>query len=342
MNLESQTIYEQFLESHDAAEWSRAVAQLRPSIHEVDRSATAIWFAFYPLPLWSALEQAEDEAKLAQKLLLRGEYRLDAQIDSSHAFLYGHRFWPQVKKALAERAAQSDGGPEQLSLMGEIERLAKQAAGGATAQESLLIGISAVALMTLRQVGLAAFAAAPGTTYLDAKKSPEQILRERARDDSQGLLGSLLRTTDKRWTVTWDEGDEAARFGMIDRQEIASAAATDKRDWSLVDERCTINEGRIPVQCRSASCGTCWIGVLGGAEKLSEVSPRERRQLREFGYLDTAEARPLVRLACQAQGRGAVSIVIPPWNGVFGKYLDGAQSSSPDAQIPPDGMQASD
>jgi len=29
----------------------------------------------------------------------------------------------------------------------------------------------------------------------------------------------------------------------------------------------------------------------------------------------------LIRLACQAQTYGAVSIVIPPWNGVFGKYL---------------------
>ena len=29
----------------------------------------------------------------------------------------------------------------------------------------------------------------------------------------------------------------------------------------------------------------------------------------------------LIRLACQAQAQGAVSIVIPPWNGVFGKYL---------------------
>jgi len=29
----------------------------------------------------------------------------------------------------------------------------------------------------------------------------------------------------------------------------------------------------------------------------------------------------LIRLACQAQARGAVSVVIPPWNGQFGKYL---------------------
>ena len=60
---------------------------------------------------------------------------------------------------------------------------------------------------------------------------------------------------------------------------------------------------------------------MGGAEKLSEVAPLERRAMREFGYIDTDEPKPIIRLACQAQAFGAVSIVIPPWNGVFGKFL---------------------
>jgi ferredoxin len=185
------------------------------------------------------------------------------------------------------------------------------------------LGITAIALMTLRQVGLAAFTASPGEVRLEgkhARQSPDRIVQERARDDSQGLLG-FLRTTDKRWTVVWNERDPTARFQMIQHQEVASAAATDKRDWSQVDPRCTIDEGPIPVQCRSASCGTCWVGVLGGAEKLSAVSPRERKAMQLFGYIDTEDPQPIIRLACQAQGEGAVSIVIPSWNGVFGKYL---------------------
>jgi hypothetical protein len=36
-----------------------------------------------------------------------------------------------------------------------------------------------------------------------------------------------------------------------------------------------------------------------------------------FGEEDTAH--PRVRLACQAKAFGNVSLVIPPWNGVFGK-----------------------
>lgn len=60
--------------------------------------------------------------------------------------------------------------------------------------------------------------------------------------------------------------------------------------------------------------------MLGGAEKLSPVSERdEGRRMKVFGYADTAEPTPLLRLACQARAHGAVSIVIPPWNGMFGK-----------------------
>ena len=64
-----------------------------------------------------------------------------------------------------------------------------------------------------------------------------------------------------------------------------------------------------------------WRGVLGGAEKLADVAAREGKKIKEFGYIDTAEPKPLIRLACQAQAGGAISVVIPPWNGQFGKYL---------------------
>jgi ferredoxin len=175
----------------------------------------------------------------------------------------------------------------------------------------------------LQQVGLDAFRSAPGRVMIDdahAGKTPEQILRDRARDDSQGLLG-FLRTTDKRWTVVWDENKDDRRFRVVDRQEVASGAATDKRPWHEVDSRCTVDEGPIPVQCRSASCGTCWVGVLGGAEKLSAVEARERKLMPLLGYIETDDPKPLIRLSCQARAAGAVSVVIPPWNGYFGKYL---------------------
>jgi uncharacterized 2Fe-2S/4Fe-4S cluster protein (DUF4445 family) len=63
--------------------------------------------------------------------------------------------------------------------------------------------------------------------------------------------------------------------------------------------------------------------VLGGQEKLTEVARRERRQVKVFGYRQPADPKPFLRLACQARASGNVTIVIPPWNGVFGKKIYG-------------------
>src|SRR2546423_927388 len=237
MRSKTETPLELFLNEHDDEAWREAVAELTHATHEVDRTATRIWFHFFPVALLRAFEQAEDPAKLAQELLMQGKWFLKDQVDSSHTFLYGHRFWPEVKRAVA-RAAEAKETITERSLAG--------------------------------------------------------VVREVAR-------------------------------------EVASGAATDKRPWHELDTRCTVNEGPIPVQCRSASCGTCWVGVLGGAEKLSETDWRERKMMPLFGYIETSEARPLIRLSCQAKAAGAVSVVIPPWNGYFGKYLKRQKEDSAEA-----------
>lgn len=313
------TSFEAFLKQHDEEAWSAALTTLLRSIHEVDRNATQIWFSFYPLSLFQALEQAEDPETLSQRLLMQGNYRLKDQIDSSHTFLYGHRYWPEVKNAVQNHAREFSG---MASLSDQVVSVAQQVAKQLKVDPSLVIGITAVAFMTIRQAGLAAVEAAPGKMLIDkkyARKSPAEVLRERAVDDSQGFF-SFLKTVDKKWTVTYDENDDRARYRMNHMQDLAWGAADDRsRNWREVDPRRI--EGPIPVECRSASCGTCWVGVLGGAEKLTDVAAREGKKIKEFGYVDTAESKPLIRLACQAQALGAVSIVIPPWNGVFGKYL---------------------
>jgi ferredoxin len=315
------TPFEHFLYQQDEESWSATLTTLLRSIHEVDRNATQIWFSFYPLALFQALEQAEDPETLAQQVLMQGNYYLKDQIDSSHTFLYGHRYWPDVKSAVQKHAREFSPG-ETRSLADQILSVAQEAAKQAKVDQSLTIGITAVAFMTIRQAGLAAFENAPGKILIDkkhARKSPGEVLRERAIDDKQGLLG-FLRTVDKKWTVTYDENDERAKYRLNHVQDLAWGAAGDRsRNWREIDPRRV--EGPIPVECRSASCGTCWVGVLGGAEKLSDVATREGKKIKEFGYIDTSESKPLIRLACQAQALGAVSIVIPPWNGVFGKYL---------------------
>jgi ferredoxin len=312
--------FEIFLNQHEEEAWAATLTTLLRSIHEVDKNATQIWFAFYPVALFRAFQAAEDPELLAQELLMRGVYPLKEQVDSSHRFLYGHRYWPEVKQAIETFAANFDSAGLQLS--DQILKIAREVAQKLKVDESLLVGITAVGFMTMQQAGLAAFKSAAGAMLLDkkfAKKSPEQVLRERAVDDSQGLFG-FLKTVDKKWTVTYDETDQQASYKMNHDQDMAWGASDDRtRDWRAIDERRP--EGPIPVECRSASCGTCWVGVLGGAEKLSDVAVREGKKIKEFGYIDTVEPKPLIRLACQAKTYGAVSIVIPPWNGVFGKYL---------------------
>jgi ferredoxin len=335
--MNSKTPLEIFLNEHDDEAWRAAVAELLPSIHEVDRTATQIWFYFFPVALLRAFEQAEDPEALARELLMQGKWLLRDQVDSSHTFLYGHRLWPEVKRAVV-RAAEVKDAPAGRSLAEVVREVACSVAAERGVDESLAIGIVMIGLMTLQQVGLAEFKRTTGEVLIDrrhARRTPEEILRERAKDDGQGLFG-FLRTTDKRWTVVWDENADDRRFRALHMQELASGAATDKRPWHEVDTRCTVNEGPIPVQCRSASCGTCWVGVLGGAEKLSEVDWRERKMMPLFGYIETDESRPVIRLSCQARAAGAVSVVIPPWNGYFGKYLKrrrggAAQSEEPEA-----------
>jgi ferredoxin len=316
------TPFENFLNQHDEEAWSATLTTLLRSIHEVDQNATQIWFAFYPLSLFQALRQAEDSARLRQQLLMQGTYDLKDQIDSSHTFLYGHRHWPEVKKAVEQHAQEFRSSSFDAALADQILAVAEQVARQVKTDRALTVGITAVAFMTVQQAGLEEFEKAPGKMLIDdrhARKSPEQVLRERAKDDSQGLLG-FLRTVNKKWTVTYDENDDRATYRMNHVQDLAWGAAEDRsRNWREIDPRRV--EGPIPVECRSASCGTCWVGVLGGAEKLSDVAAREGKKIKEFGYIDTSEPKPLIRLACQAQTHGAVSIVIPPWNGVFGKYL---------------------
>src|SRR3982751_1206551 len=94
----AKTDFETFLNEHDEEAWSATITTLLRAIHEVDKNATQIWFSFFPLSLFRALEQVPDRQKLEHELLLRGKWYLKDQIDDSHTFLYGHRYWPRVKE----------------------------------------------------------------------------------------------------------------------------------------------------------------------------------------------------------------------------------------------------
>jgi ferredoxin len=314
--------FEAFLDTFDEAAWLETLSEMLPEMHKVERNAVQIWFRFYPLSLHRYLKGAEDRQKAIQKFVLQGNYELANQIDSSHRFLYGHRFWKEAKTVVLKHAESFV--VENADLKTEARAIAREVAQAAKTTECTGVGISLVALMTLVQVGADAFSATDGTVNLDSRiaaKSAKQVLEERARDDSQGLFG-FLKTVDKKFSVTYDEAEPKAKFRIINDEQIATAAARDQsRNWLENDSRCI--EGVIPVECRSAACGTCWVGVLGGQEKLSEVAPLERKQMKIFGYNQPDDEKPFLRLSCQAKAHGNASIVIPPWNGVFGKKVYG-------------------
>jgi ferredoxin len=74
----------------------------------------------------------------------------------------------------------------------------------------------------------------------------------------------------------------------------------------LCDERCA----PVPFSCRSASCGTCRVEVLQGADLLDPPGEEELVVLRVFGHVPGA-----YRLACQAKfrtvaGPGAEALVL--------------------------------
>ena len=311
--VQKQSAFESFLAQQDEKSWSEALDILLPLVHPVDQDGTRIWFGFWPLQLHQIVQESDDLERTAQKLELRGGYRLEKQLDASLDFLYGSRYWSEVHEAVcthAESSASGDG-----SLADQIQAIANKTASKLQVPESHLIGITAVALMVLRQIGRDAFSAKSLKTP-ERKTSPERVLRARSRQ-RKGLLG-FLRTVDARHTVTFNEQDKSARFQAIHGQDISMAAGKDERDYQSVDPRRI--GGPIPFQCRVANCGTCWIGVLGGKEKLSEISNFEKERLKYFGYdfgNSEQETHPPIRLACQAKCLGDVSIAIAPWNGIL-------------------------
>jgi ferredoxin len=317
-------MFESFLKQHDQAAWTRAVDALLPDIHEVDRNATQIWFHFYPLALAEAIAEIPDRAELERTLRLDGNYRLAEQSDTSHWFLFGHRYWPQVKAAIIRRA-ESGTAPTSLDLPAVVREIAREAG----ADIPLILGITAVGLMTVHQMGLAAFCAGSGPAgslrqgagaraghYVH--NTPAQVLAARRKNDRQGIA-ALWRGIRAQYTVTFDERDRDARFTLISQQHLTTASANDTRKREPGPRNCL--EGPIPVECRTASCGTCWVGILGGRERLSDVETLESKRMKEFGYINTAEPKPLIRLACSALASGNVSIVIPPWNGFIGQRV---------------------
>jgi hypothetical protein len=273
--------------------------------NKIDRDAVRIWFATWPVLVRELLGDGADTPRLQQFFQMNGSFRLEQLADRSHRFLYGHRYWHLVKKALASQAE----GDRYL----RIEKAAKES--GAPMEYAL--AMAAIAQMTLEQCG---------PSFLSSEYVPEpkgDFVLDRASAYRPSLM-ERLKGKSGCDRVIFDERDQDGWFPIVATQEITTGAELDKRPFHDTDARCYEGMGPIPVDCRSGSCGTCWVGIVGGNENLDPVEEFERKRMEYFGYWDSGFVdsncpRPLIRLACQARANGSVSIVIPPWNGVFGR-----------------------
>lgn len=308
----------EFLEAQSQKAWLEALDEIGASIHEVDRNATRIWFAFWPLELREALAERGDADEMARIMDLEGQWRLEDQMDSAVSFLYGAHYWSPLKKAVLTR----DRG--EATLAETIRAIASRVAESENVAVGLVIGIAAVALMTLRQVGYEAFERSAGTPaegeLLD--ENPERVVKNRKRESRDGLL-TFLKGVNRRWDVRWNERSGNGTFRAINGQDIAMAGDAVEGDFRSLDYRRIA--GPVPVECRVGSCGYCWVGILEGRDKLSEMTEFERERLRYFGYdtvNDADDEHPLIRLACQSQCHGDVTLAINSWNGELNRRHD--------------------
>lgn len=261
----------EFLRRHDDEAWAAIVASLLPDVHPVDQNALRVWFAFYPVKLFRML--TEDEARARQDCLLNGRYRLADHIHTSHWFFYGHRFWPKVQKAMLTDLRT----PPRTTL----ENYIRQAARRTGLDPGLALGITAVAYATLQQVGEEAFSTPPPPMDVPPLE-PELIVAERRRPEPRTLWDMLLRSEiNQTYTIRFDEQNPAAKFQAISGQPLTMAAGQmpNAASYKEKDPRCVA--GPIPTECQTGACGTCWIGVLSGAENLSAITPFEVTRLKK-------------------------------------------------------------
>ena len=311
-----------FLEAQSQDAWLRALDEIGPSIHPVDREATRIWFAFWPLELNDALAESKDPKEpmeIARLMDLEGNWRLEEQLDSSVSFLYGAHYWARVKNAVLAEADATTG-----SLAATIRSIAQKIGAAERVDPSLLMGIAAVGLMMFRQIGFERIERSKDTKATPPllPQDPAKVLARRERKSADGLF-TFLKGVNRKWDVRWEEKRTDGVFRAINGQDLAMAGGDTGSDFRHLDYRRPA--GPVPVECRVGSCGYCWVGLLAGRENLSPMTSFERERLRYFGYdavNDIKDANPLIRLACQSQCQGDVTLTISPWNGELNRRHD--------------------
>ena len=92
------------------------------------------------------------------------------------------------------------------------------------------------------------------------------------------------------------ENEFERRFALINTQHLTTAAATTSAITTRANRAVSLGRALFPLSVAPASCGTCWVGVLAGAEKLSEVAGLRVAADQRVRLHRPEEARPLIRL----------------------------------------------
>jgi 2Fe-2S ferredoxin len=96
----------------------------------------------------------------------------------------------------------------------------------------------------------------------------------------------------------------SATTKVIAESNVGRVVEIDAPAGAALVDLCDEHDAPIPFSCRSASCGTCRIHVLEGAEDLLPAAQDELELLDVFNV-----GPPFMRLACQAKLRpGAVRL----------------------------------
>ena len=313
--------FEEYLGEKNEQVWFETLNLIYSDIHQVDRDATKIWFSFWPLKLAQGLDKAKNLENTFKKFQLDGNPLLREQIDESVKYLFGARFWVPVKKAVLTYS-KGNVDPKGISLDQHILKLSREVENQLSIDAGVLVGIVAISLMILKQVGFSSLSAVSDRLIpINNTESPDKVLKSRKVN---GGLRNILGWKSKMHQVIFDERTRTSFFEAADGQDLSMASKGDKRDFRSQDSRKIA--GPVPAQCRSGACGYCWIGILAGQKNLSKLTEFEKDRLEYFGYSspeDDIKEHPVIRLACQSKCYGKVSITVPPWNGVlFTKEVD--------------------
>jgi hypothetical protein len=182
---------------------------LLPAVHPVDREVLSLWM--HP-----------------------------ALAEPARRVLYGYRYWPRMKAAVLS-TAHAD-----LPFVDRVMHAADAATRTARVDADLLIGITAAAMEMCDRLGREVFAAGPSEPALSESallETPTMILRRRARNRPEGILGALPGVQ-PRWCVTREP---------------------DPNDTYVV------GDGDALAPCRGGSHERCAVGVVAGADRLSPM-----------------------------------------------------------------------